>query len=121
MITSSFTPAIIQQYTDSSDRQLDFTQSPSGNVFVRVHYGLSEINTVSQRNIFVAPNFVGFQQHPTSLENLTPVQRKAVIEAIGNKTAEIELENGAQTDIKKRNTVGDVFFHRIASMTVSMK
>jgi len=105
-----FIPAEPVYYSDSDDRQLDFTQTDDGNVSVRVRYGLSEINQVFQDRIFIRRNIYSIDQSFTTTH---PVLKRYVLRAIANDKADVFTVNGPSTQVKKRKTVGDIFLHEI--------
>lgn len=107
----SFSPAQTSYYTDESGREFDFVQSVKGDVSVRVHYGLKEIGTVFQENIFIYNSTVGLKlSNSTPLSQMSTQQKKGILTSLTkslNKNAldsesPISIENGNSTTIKHR-------------------
>lgn len=123
MAAIGFVPATPVTHTDNnSGRQLDFTQSRNGTLSVQVHYGLEVINGVIEDHIFIEPKFIGLRRPDRyNVKDMTPEQKKALIESVRNDTLEVIPENGEITEIKKRNTVNDVFFYKIRSIILAEK
>jgi hypothetical protein len=117
----SFEPRTVF-HTEGFGRQLDFTLSRLGTVSVNIRYGLAKINTLSQNQIYVQPNSRGVRRPQIrTLANMSPSEKSYVLEAIENDTVEMNFENGKPTNILKRNTVGEVFFHKIDSITLTLQ
>lgn len=117
-VMAFFNPAETAYYADDVGRQLDFTQFADGNVSVRVRYGLTEINQVYQDCIFAQRNSNRLGQ---SFAELHPVQKRSLIRSIVSDRVDVITVDGPITDVRKRNTVGDVFLHKIRRIILVMQ
>ncbi|MBS0647738.1 MAG: hypothetical protein JSS10_00765 [Verrucomicrobia bacterium] len=122
MAAVHFTPAESVTHTHQDGRQLDFSQRYNGSVFVKIHYGLSVINRVSEDRIFVQHRFVGLNRPVAQrLDKMSPERKKEMIEAVTNDTVNVLVVDGHITNVQKRNTIGDVFFRTVNNITLIFK
>jgi len=99
-----FVPAADVTHMENSGRQLEFQQANNGKVVVKVRYGLSNINTVYQNNVFVD---TGPLDPLVALNDLNRKSRKRVIEIIErNDQFSIATVNGPLSKVESRQFAG---------------
>ena len=121
MTPVTFAPASSFELKDAQDRQLLFTQKPNGDVEVTVSSEKTFINTVFQENIYVQPPSTEEQQpEPHGLDSMTKDERKMLLRGIKKGLVEVVPADGGISGVKRPNTINNVFFRQIRSLTLKI-
>jgi hypothetical protein len=110
---------IVASHVDNAGRQLGFMRKKAdGHEYVRVHYGLTEIGEVALDKILVQRRATGLSMGEVRLSDMNQLERASIMGSVREGSVDFQIENGGPSSVKKRNTVGDVFFQTIIGITL---